>query len=907
MVSLSDGAMTVENAGMYYQQHYSSSIGEYYAPSDEAAIGQTLGKGAEAMGLGGEITAEQFKAILNGVDPMSGVQLRAKPKHHQGSERAGWDVTLSPPKSVSIQALVAGDTRLIEADRQAAIRAIQEVEACALGRRRGGKEWVQTANVVAVMFEHHDARESINGQYGPMPQLHHHTFIANLTQMPDGQWRGLEPKEIYKARRFIDAVYLTELANRVQAIGYRIDRRPDGAFELAGFTREQVLAFSERTVDIERKKAADGITDPRAARDITIETRKAKRAHDPEKLKVEREALAAAHGIQLDNFPRQAVQPSISPQIQAEQSLNYSISHNTARQAIVDHREIIVHALRHRVGMTDLDHVRAALAAQQKAGDLTAAGASVGSPLDAYTTREMIRLETENLALVRDRMNHGRAIAGITIRNPKDGTRSSTGTPEVEKWAVTKRLLPDQTTAAIVTLTTPKWASAIEGFAGTTKTTTVGAIKEFAEAHGWTVYGFGTTTTSANALHDAGIQSQTIAKALIAPLPQKSGYELWIVDESSLLATRNVNQLLKLVFERGIERILFVGDQHQHIAIEAGAPIRQFLADNMVVARLTTIRRQKDPELRNVVELMATNRIAEAIDQLIEQKRVTAIPDIRQRYEQIAASYVEAQEAGQRTLVISPANDERRALNQTIRSELVEHGFVNTIGRQHDILIPIEFTPAQQKDIGSYAEGNVLYFPRRNKALEIEAHTYLTVSAVGERTLTLHADDGRRIEFDPANAKYVRAYTPDVRTIAIGDRLEWREADKRRRIPNHAFATITGLHHSQLAVKFDNGRKLALPIADARKVDLGYASTSHAAQGATVDRVILNLDSKRGPELINQRQTYTSVSRPRLEAHVYTDSIDGMRRAVARTQEKELALDVTQKQSTIRHSTGMRM
>jgi conjugative relaxase-like TrwC/TraI family protein len=907
MVSLSDGAMTVENAGMYYQQHY-SSIGEYYAPSDQPAIGQTLGKGAEALGLGRNISAEQFDAILRGIDPTSGVQLRAKPKHNQGEQRAGWDITLSPPKSISIQALVAGDTRLIEADRQAAIRAIQEAEACALGRRRGGREWVQSGNVVAVMFEHHDARESINGEHGPMPQLHHHTFIANLTQLPNGQWRGLEPKEIYKARRFIDSIYMTELANRVQQLGYQIERGPKGAFELAGYTRDQILAFSERFQDVEREKAAQGITDPRGARDIITKTRKAKREHDPAALKAEREALARQYGIALDNFPTQAVAPSIGPEIQAQESLNYAINHMTSRQAVVDHRDMITAALRHRVGMTDLDHVRAAITAQQKAGNLMPDGASVGHPLDAYTTREMVRLEAENLTLVRDRMNHGRAIVGLTIRNPKDGTLSSTGTPEVERWAAAKGLLPDQTQVAITTLTTPKWASTIEGLAGTTKTTTVGAVKGFAEGHGWTVYGFGTTTTSANALQEGGIESQTIAKALLTPLPPKSGHELWIVDESSLLATRNVNKLLKLAHERGIERIVFVGDQNQHPAIEAGAPVRQFLADNMVVAQLTTIRRQKDPELRQVVELVAARRIPEAIDKLIEQQRVTAIADVKQRYERIADSYVDAHEAGHRILVVSPANDERRALNQTIRAKLVGRGFVNTIGREHDILIPIELTPAQQKDAGSYAEGNILYFVRRDKALAIASHSYLSVSAVHDHALALRADDGRLIEFHPARAKYVQAYAADTRTIAPGDRLEWREADKRRRIPNHAFATITGMDSSQIQVKFDNGRTLSMPIADARKVDLGYASTSHAAQGATVERVIVNIGSKRSPELVNQQQTYVSLSRPSLDAHVYTDSIDGMRRAVQRRIEKSLALDVVEKpRQQQRHSTALRI
>jgi hypothetical protein len=144
------------------------------------------------------------------------------------------------------------------------------------------------------------------------------------------------------------------------------------------------------------------------------------------------------------------------------------------------------------------------MAAQERAGNLIAAGKSHLNPLDKYTTREMGLLERENRTLVRDSMNRGRPIAGIAIRSAVDGTVSSTGGQEVREWASAKKLFADQTEAAVLTLTTPKWASAIEGLAGTTKTTLVGAVKEFAEGHGWTVCGFGTTTGARDALSEAG-------------------------------------------------------------------------------------------------------------------------------------------------------------------------------------------------------------------------------------------------------------------------------------------------------------------------------------------------------------------------------------------------------------------
>src|SRR5712692_2162342 len=338
-------ALSIENAGSYYRNHYSAA-GEYYAPTQAPTIGQTVGKGVEALGLPNDITAEQFEALLRGRDPATDAILRTK-ANHGDVERAGWDMTLSPPKSISIQALVAGDTRLIDADRQAALRAVEEAERCALSRHRGGREWVQSGNIVAIMFEHYDARESKHGEHGPMPQLHHHTFITNMTQRPDGQWRGLEPDQMFKARGFIDSVYMTELAKNVEQLGYSIVRGSDGAFELAGFTRKQIEAFSERFLDIEQEKLKQGITSPKAARNVVLETRRPKREHDPEVLKTEREALAAEHGIRMDNHPLRAVRNfSTTPEAQAERSVDFAIRHTSTRSAVVDHRELAAVALK---------------------------------------------------------------------------------------------------------------------------------------------------------------------------------------------------------------------------------------------------------------------------------------------------------------------------------------------------------------------------------------------------------------------------------------------------------------------------------------------------------------------------------------------------------------------------------
>jgi len=458
----------------------------------------------------------------------------------------------------------------------------------------------------------------------------------------------------------------------------------------------------------------------------------------------------------------------------------------------------------------------------------------------------------------------------------------------------------------VLSLTSGHWVTAIEGLAGSAKSSLAGALKEYAEKQRWTVRGFGTTSASVQALTDVDMDARTIAKLLASPLPPKKGPELWIIDESSLLATVPVNELLKLAQQRGVERVIFVGDQRQHLAIQAGSPIAQFLENNMAVSRLTTIRRQKEPGLLKAVEMAAAGRTDESIDLLVEQQRIIEEKEPAARYQRIAAEYLNAHEARQSCLIVSPANQERKDINQAVRATLVANGYVQSLGQEHQILIPRDLTPVQLQHTWSYHENDVIYFRRGSKAQQIPKRAYLTVAAVNDQSLTLRTGNGRLVEFDPSRWKGLNVYTTEDRTIAVGDRLQWREPDNKRRIANGKFVTITALDQQNIEVKFDNGRKLAMPLSEARKVDLGYCSTSHASQGSTVDRVIVNIDAGRSAEIVNDRMLYVAISRARFDSRVYTNSIEGMRRAVARTQEKELALNLAPQRS-YQQSAGMRI
>jgi ATP-dependent exoDNAse (exonuclease V) alpha subunit len=254
---------------------------------------------------------------------------------------------------------------------------------------------------------------------------------------------------------------------------------------------------------------------------------------------------------------------------------------------------------------------------------------------------------------------------------------------------------------------------------------------------------------------------------------------------------------------------------------------------------------------------------------------------------------VHGHEAGQQTLVVSPGNDERHDLNRIIRDALVERGHVDARGRAHDILVPRQdMTRSKIAHARYFEKGDVVHFDRARTRQGIAANSYLTVRSVDRsgNLLTLAYPNGRSIDLSPARwGKAVQVYKQEQREIAVGDRLEYRIHDRKRDIANHQLATVLRLDGDEATVKLDSGRILKGLLSP--HIDHGYCSTSHSEQGATVERVIVNLDSMRSAQFVNQRSFYVTIPRAREDA-LYTDDARALRNAVKREQKKEIALEL---------------
>jgi len=91
----------------------------------------------------------------------------------------------------------------------------------------------------------------------------------------------------------------------------------------------------------------------------------------------------------------------------------------------------------------------------------------------------------------------------------------------------------------------------------------------------------------------------------------------------------------------------------------------------------------------------------------------------------------------------------------------------------------------------------------------------------------------------------------------------------------------------------DSGRTAVVVAGEPAHVDHGYAVTSHSAQGATADKVIVHAESSQSAALVNERFAYVAGSRMREGLDVYTDDSQQLTSSLARQFDKTAAVRVS--------------
>jgi hypothetical protein len=148
--------------------------------------------------------------------------------------------------------------------------------------------------------------------------------------------------------------------------------------------------------------------------------------------------------------------------------------------------------------------------------------------------------------------------------------------------------------------------------------------------------------------------------------------------------------------------------------------------------------------------------------------------------------------------------------------------------------------------------------------------------------------NGQKRFFSLSRAGSFNVFEPESIPLAVGDRIRITKnfQSQGKKFRNNGLHTVTAIEDGKITL--DNTE--IIPRGGLH-IDQGFAVTSHAAQGKTVDQVIVSVPVEAFSQA-NEAQFYVSMSRARESMHLFTDSKVALKEAVARPSSRLSPLEL---------------
>jgi conjugative relaxase-like TrwC/TraI family protein len=873
---------------------FSKALGEYLRQADYYAQGMKVegtchGQLCAAVGLveGATITDEAFERVASNHHALTGDKLTER---IAAGRRAGYDATFNAPKSVSIQAFLGGDGRLLTAHQTAVAEALRELEcsACHQTGRGVNKRYVTSGAIAAAVFRHGESRALD-------PHLHSHAFIFNVTRSDSkgGRLLALESSPIFERTKYLTEVYRNALAREVRRLGYQIERRPNG-FELAGVSSELLERFSKRAQqrdqaiaaraaelgrELSRDEIATLVRENRAAKQYELTPDEVRRGQLSQVSSSELEQLHA-----LKSAPGQPPSDPVTLPV----AIANAAEHLFERRTVVSDYEFTAAVMRETYGAHSLDAVKAALAADRQ---LLHANGKI-------STQAALDLERDLIA----RLN-----AGVGRHDGGIGFVA---------YADSGHLSNEQRQAVETVLATRDAVTVLRGRAGTGKTQTLATVIEGVTRFDQKVACFAPSTQAVEVLRRDGVaqaadgrtsagavlqSAHTVQRLLVdAALQQSLRNQVVVVDEYGLLSTRQLKQLVDITTAQHA-RLLLVGDSAQHKSVEAGDAARIIEKESRVrVVTLTEVHRQADnPAYRKAAEDLAAGRLASGLRKLNRMDAIVEIESPHARRQQMVSEWLRAsqetkqmrtrdgiQVRAKTALMVAPTWTEIDQLNLEARHRLRADEKLTGPDRPFTSLRAKDWTRAQHKDNRNYQTGDILV-----------AHKATKHFAKGDELRVLRKEEGRvvvargaqELSLSPRQSGLAWTVCEERATpVAAGDRLRLRAiaqvetpSGQTCRLANGTMVTVQSVNASGQLVLQDGS------TLRSRQVAYGYTLTSHASQGTTVDRVFL-------AGAVSREGLYVAATRGRESVRIFVPDREAFLDAAGlRSEARTSALEFT--------------
>ncbi|MFZ6006883.1 MAG: MobF family relaxase [Nitrospirota bacterium] len=882
---------------------------------DVLSAGRWEGKTAEALGLSGRIEKTDWEAVLDGKDPRTGnvlVSEKFSSKEGEKVHRAGVDLTINAPKSVSIAALVGkGDQKIIDAFLESGRRFREIVEQRYLLSRQsvdGEYKAIKTGSALWAVYEHSTARAVKNGEHISDPHLHQHNFLGNITQRPDGNLGAVFNDLIYKEQKELGRIQRNEFAYILKKLGYEIEitDRKESFFELKAMPKELNEDFSRRRQIIEQtvKELKEsgmykGASDGRLKEIANLQTKEAK-DHSITENDLQREwtNTVEARGYTVEQL-NEMIQPGKEKEIEQAQGM-------TARDAIIKAAEIVtksesvfteINIVDKAIALSFGDHSYADIAGAfqevVKNGEILKIGEMMkgksGLAWGVYSTPEMISIErkmidvinqskdTQNLIFDKERID-----AFIEAKQQRQGWNYKEG----------------QKNAIQAVLGANSWVI-IQGFAGTGKSKAMGAINEFVKEAGIAVRGLGFTGKAAKELQKEGIESKTL-HSFLAKGEIDKGREIWIIDEASMVSSRLGIDILEKAAEHGA-KVAIVGDVRQFNSIGAG----RFFADiqehaTVPTIEMTEIIRQRTEHMQQVVAALQTKETDRALDVLAGRGNIIVLDNRDEIINAVVDKYFESIKKNQSIAILTNTNKVRAEINAEIRGALIEQGKIKE-GRTFEIMEAATISDEFKVFADAYHAGQILVTNETIGDIGEGQRGTITEINKDKNSITVEFKDGTaEIELKDSYDKF-QVYEKADREFSEGDKIVFLKNDDRLGVVNGAQAEIKSIDdRGNVVAKTDDGKDVRFNLNEGREkgdhrynyqcVDHAYAITPYKSQGGTYDNAVWLVDTNE-KNTINHNALDVAATRVRDNFQIITDSAEELRELVQAEQFKSSTLD----------------
>ena len=383
----------------------------------------------------------------------------------------------------------------------------------------------------------------------------------------------------------------------------------------------------------------------------------------------------------------------------------------------------------------------------------------------------------------------------------------------------------DQKRATAGLLTSRDRVAAVQGYAGTAKTTTVLATyAREARRHGLAVTALAPTASAATVLGEAlGLRGDTVARHLLAPEAKTAGKDaVWIVDEASMLSAHDMAKLMTRADKAGA-RLVLVGDVKQLGSVGAGCSLRSVAAG-----------RHGDREARGSgpADQCRHPRSRHGLDRRpcgqrrwprwsVAAAKLSRGTTPEERLGTMARHYLALSPAERaRTLVIEPSRDGRDKLTGMIQSKLTERGELSAVAVRFDALEAKGLTRTEAREAASYAIGDIVRFSRDYSAKGVRRGESFAIAAIDpERgSIALESRDGSSIDWHPRQwgAGKAEVFEPKPMELRTGDRVQFTRNDRDAGRVNGLGGTVTRIdsERGRATVKLANGREQKLDLSD---------------------------------------------------------------------------------------------